>query len=77
MCGFSQKRAGKTQISLSMAMVDQQTGRELAIAPELGSIHTGVVDSVHSFGSFVTIPGFAKQGDLSPTRSLVFSNATT
>ncbi len=33
-----------------------------AIAPDEGTIHTGTVSSVHSYGSFIKIPGYAKQG---------------
>lgn len=33
-----------------------------AIAPDEGTIHTGTVSSVHSYGAFIKIPGYAKQG---------------
>jgi hypothetical protein len=46
----------KLQITMSL------TSPSTVIAPDEGSIHTGTVSSVHGYGIFITIPGYAKQG---------------
>lgn len=54
----------KLQITMSL------TSPSTVIAPDEGSIHTGTVSSVHGYGIFITIPGYAKQGMLRRCKDL-------
>ncbi|ELR13410.1 papain family cysteine protease subfamily protein [Acanthamoeba castellanii str. Neff] len=72
-CGVFVDIGEEPKLQITMSLTSPST----VIAPDEGSIHTGTVSSVHGYGIFITIPGYAKQGMLRRCKDLTCGQTDT